>query len=453
VNSPDDPARQDALRKLGFPDDLLTAATNKLGTLDVAQRWVEVLGPHAFEEDCIWVIPDSGFDPQEYIRWQSAGFEADDFPYLLPHLGTELTFDDALGILKNWFTPGEVKNKGPASELAAVLENGLTPADVRRLIAGPFSGHQVFLWSSTDIKDAHWPEWIETGLAPWVAKDFASHEISPATATEWATAGLKARDAYGFLTAGFALDEALDWAKAGVDASDVDDFIELGLTPSEAAPYAEDGIRPYQITRTDTGYEVELEPWQEDPVDQLPKVVEPGRFGLSVWSHPSWSDEPLENEVSIGWDGKHTIEWSVVSGSGLGMISSVSFSGIASWPNGKDVLLNYRCGDYGIQGVDELKGAAPNADGTKSADDPHEWVGLAQQLVWLARGFDDSGGDSANEYADEYYRPADHEWYEFDDMFRIFLDSAGDGGALPHFDDWLEAALEAGTYRLHEENI
>ncbi len=210
------------------------------------------------------------------------------------------------------------------------------------------------------------------------------------------------------------------WTQAGVDPADIEDFIELGLTPAEAAPYAQKGVRPYQITRTDTGYAVELELWQEDPVDQLSKVIEPGRIGLSLWEEPSWGDEPLESDVVMTWDGEHTIDWSVVSGSGLGMASSVSFCGIAGWPNGQDVHLSYYSGDVGVRGAATLIGAAPTSGGANVTNDPQRWVDLAQKLVWLAGEFDDSSGESSD-YAAEYYRPADEWWGEFDDLFHLFL--------------------------------
>lgn len=240
--------------------------------------------------------------------------------------------------------------------------------------------------------------------------------------------------------------DAHAWTQAGVDPADIEDFIELGLTPAEAAPYAKKGVRPYQITRTDTGYAVELERWQEDPVDQLPKVIEPGRIGLSLWEEPSWGDEPLESDVVMTWDGEHTIDWSVVSGSGLGMASSVSFCGIAGWPNGKDVHLSYYSGDFGVRGAATLIGAAPTSGGANVTNDPQRWVDLAQKLVWLAGEFDDSSGESSD-YAAEYYRPADEWWGEFDDLFHLFLGSASPDGSLPSFDSWLDDALESGTYQ------
>lgn len=236
------------------------------------------------------------------------------------------------------------------------------------------------------------------------------------------------------------------WTEAGVDRADVEDFIELGLTPAEAAPYAKKGVRPYQITRTDTGYAVELEPWQEDPVDQLPTVIEPGRIGLTVWAENPWGDEPLENEVVMTWDGGHMIDWSVVSGSGLGMASSVSFRGIAGWPDGKDVHLSYGSGDVGVRGAATLRGAAPTSGGGASVNEPESCVKLAEELVSLVGEFADSAGEG-NEYAAEYHRPADEWWGEFDDLFRLFLGSGGPDGSLPSFDNWLDDALESGTYQ------
>ena len=115
---------------------------------------------------------------------------------------------------------------------------------------------------------------------------------SPDAATpEWLKAGFSASDARTFINAGVPLDIARQWTDAGIEPDDAIDYIDKTVPLVQATEFAESGIEPHQITRTDTGYEVELEPWQEDPVDQLPALIEPGRFGMSLWSFAPWNGE------------------------------------------------------------------------------------------------------------------------------------------------------------------
>jgi hypothetical protein len=279
-----------------------------------------------------------------------------------------------------------------------------------------------------------------------------SSDTAPA---EWLSAGFSAADARIFIDSVVPLGIARQWIDAGIDPDDALEYIGKGVPLTEATALARRRVSPDQITRTDTGYEVELEPWQEDPVNQLSKVIEPGRFGLRLWVTPPWGDDPLENEVSLGWDGKHTLGWSVVSGAGLGMTSSVSFYGIAGWPNSRDVQLSYYCDDLGfgdgIRGTAQLMNAAPTEGDPDGATEPQRWVRFANALVGLTDELSDSVGGSYD-YDDGYYHPADDEWVDFDDVFRSYLSSAGDDGALPDFGDWFTAALAAGIYQLDEES-
>jgi hypothetical protein len=110
------------------------------------------------------------------------------------------------------------------------------------------------------------------------------------------------------------------------------------------------------------------------------------------------------------------------------------------------VLVTYNYS--GSLGYDELRGAAPTGGGPTGARDPRQWVDFAQRLVNILDELGDSGAESSDEFSDEYYCPANNEWLDFDDMFRTFLATAGDGGVLPDFDRWLRDALEAGTYEI-----
>ncbi|TMS54801.1 hypothetical protein [Mycobacterium sp. DBP42] len=264
---------------------------------------------------------------------------------------------------------------------------------------------------------------------------------------EWLAAGLSASDAKTFIDAGVSLAIAREWANAEIDADDAVEYIDKTVPLDVATEFHQRGIEPWQITRTDTAYEVELEPWQKDPVDQLPEVIKPGRFGLSLWSVTPWDeDSHLESEVALEWDGQTTVEWSVLSGSGLSMMSDVSFTGIAAWPDGKNVLVSYS-GDAGL-GFQRLPGAAPTAGGPGGAKDPQHWVEFANSLVGLTDELLNSGIESSDAFAHEYHRTADDEWFGFDDMFHVYLASAGPDGNLPDFDEWVSDALTDGTYEI-----
>lgn len=202
----------------------------------------------------------------------------------------------------------------------------------------------------------------------------------------------------------------------------------------------------------DVDSEADPEPWQEDPAAQLPDAITPGNIHLRLWSTPAWGDEPLEYEVSLDWDGNSTVAWRVITGVGLSVMSDVSFRGVAGWPDGEDVLLNYTR-DSRQMGIGRLDGAAPTSGDPNRATDPRRWIRFANSLVALTEHLLDSGGASFGRFDGEgYYDPVRDEWVDFDDMFRAYLHSGNAGGALPSFDDWFEAALATGRYTLDESS-
>lgn len=273
---------------------------------------------------------------------------------------------------------------------------------------------------------------------------------SPQSAkSEWLNAGFSAVDAQTFINASVPMAVARQWADAGIDPDNAVEFIGKAVPPDHATDFYKRDIEPWQVTRTDTGFELELEPWQRDPLEQLPAAIEPGRFGLSIWSVTPWDGNHLENEVSLEWDGAHVVEWSVLSGSGLSMMSEVSFRGLAGWPDGKDVLVTYSCDDG--RGFQRLHGAAPVSGGPGGASDPREWVGFANSLIGLTEELLNSGIEEGDELADYYRRADDDEWIEFDELFRLFLAKTDVEGGLPDFDVWIARAVEDGTYEIESD--
>lgn len=265
--------------------------------------------------------------------------------------------------------------------------------------------------------------------------------------SDWLQAGFSAVDAQALIDAAVPIAVARQWADAGIAPDDAFDYLEKGVPAADIGDLQERGIETWQIARNDSGYEVELQPWQEDPITQLPQQVTPGRVRLSLWSAVPWDGTHIESEVSLEWDGGHTVEWSVLSGSGLSVMSELAFSGLAGWPDGRDLLVSYS-GDTGEYGFSRLTGDALAADSPGETGNPEEWVKLAMSLVGLADQLANSGIEPREEFAAEYQGHADDEWFEFDDVFRHYLASANTNGILPDFDDWLGQALDAGTYRI-----
>lgn len=89
---------------------------------------------------------------------------------------------------------------------------------------------------------------------------------------------------------------ARQWTNAGIEADDAVVYIQKTVPLDLATNLRGRGIKLWQINRTDTGYEVDLEPWQNDPLEQLPEVIEPGRIALSVWSVTRWDGGHVENK-------------------------------------------------------------------------------------------------------------------------------------------------------------
>jgi hypothetical protein len=105
------------------------------------------------------------------------------------------------------------------------------------------------------------------------------------------------------------------------------------------------------------------DPWEEDPADQLPDVIEPGHISLVLWSTAAGGDY-VAYDVSFTWNGKRWADWyqdiSMVGG-GLSPLSSSPITGTADWANGRDVNLTYEWSEMGYEGSDVWAGVAPTS--------------------------------------------------------------------------------------------
>jgi hypothetical protein len=126
--------------------------------------------------------------------------------------------------------------------------------------------------------------------------------------------------------------------------------------------------------------------WDEDSVDQLPPVIEPGPIGFTLWS-TFGGGEPVADDIFFRWDGHRAAEWRQDISPATGNLSPTSSSpitGTAAWPNGQDVELTYHWSEIGKEGEGVLVGVAPTSDHPDSdqgARDPQQWIRLGDALI------------------------------------------------------------------------
>jgi hypothetical protein len=192
----------------------------------------------------------------------------------------------------------------------------------------------------------------------------------------------------------------------------------------------------------------EQDPWDEDPVKQLPEVIEAGSINVTLWTSALGGD-PVAHDTSFTWDGQHTAEWwqDISSVNDLSPGSSSPARGIASWPDGSDVLLTYTWDDLGMQGHDRLPGVAPTSGGPDGSKDPRLWVDFADALLDFVLLDLGNGRDTPEEWSAQYLDTVQDTKIDFHDVFRDFLKSAEGQSAGTDFDQWLTNAVAAGTYQ------
>lgn len=175
--------------------------------------------------------------------------------------------------------------------------------------------------------------------------------------SEWRSAGIAPDDAAAFIRSNITLEAAKEWlAQTGYSVEDILEFIKKDVSLAKAVDFDKREIQPHQVTRTGSGLELDLDPWQEDPADQLPSEITPGQFTITLWTTALGGD-PVAHDVSFTWDGSQTADWyEDISWQNdeLSVMSSSPVSGVLAWPNGTDVLLTFRWGDLGLEGHDRF---------------------------------------------------------------------------------------------------
>lgn len=497
-----DAALREAFRQLGCPEDVLTQAISAFGTAETAKQWVDVLGPIALSSRYLYEIAMSKLEPDEYLRWHQAGLgplEALQTPrhlakaglsiddYLrwrsaglgaglggfVTYLMSDLSLDELIHVLTEWNPGAGSERVDGIREFKEMLMNRLDFEEFRRQRAMGFSGHQIYTWTKAGLPSSEWQTWnglgfdaesavayVGAGVAaaaakPWAnlglsAKDalaFIASQVPVTTAQEWISAGIAGSAALRFISQSVPPDEAHTWLCAGFSPEEAVDYIKKDVPIAEALDFKERGIESWQVRRTKYGLKLRLHPWQKNPADQLRKAIKRGRIKFTLWTNALGVDRQAY-DIALKWNGKHTVEWFEDISAANGALSPASSSptwGVASWPNGRDVLLTYTWIDLGLQSYARLDGAAPKRN-SQGLVDPNEWIRFGQGLLDFVLLDLGSGSHDRDKLAAEYYCPAENKVIELDDMFRVYLAAAGPGGASKEFDGWLRGKLSEGTY-------
>jgi hypothetical protein len=396
---------------LAIPDELVPAAIEAFRTPEKGARWVELLNRVAAERvwtrvdgqdrwDLAWKhewylrsIAELELDIEEYQQWLEAGLEGDQLPrhvlaFKKAGLGPDhvrrwraaggnpwyltkflefFDFDSAVAILGTWMAPHNPEASDRNQELTYLLDTyGWTVDRLREVMATGVSGHDIYLWRYSKMPTEQW--------APW-----ATSNVDPGSAERLWRAGIPA-------------EAALQWVKTGLDSESILTAVSVGISPDQAIELAKGGTDVSRLERVDGVVQERApdpDPWDEDPADQLPEVITPGKFSLDLWHMNSWDDNYTANRVWFTWAGGREVEWvediSPETPS-LSVMSSAPTWGIASWANGIDVKTTYESSDFDLDGEEVLAGAAPTSDKPDSDEgmrDPKNWVRLAEEIVGL----------------------------------------------------------------------
>ncbi|MFI8775333.1 hypothetical protein ACIGKQ_24725 [Gordonia sp. NPDC062954] len=434
------------------------------------------------------LLSQAGLTPDHVNRWRSARHKPSTLPRIVGYLSDDVTFDEVLELIENWNAEG----------LIGVVESGVDISDVVEMRRAGVRGQTLVDWSSSEVPASAWSDWMGADVSPDVAVRFHARGLDANTAQEWLGTGLSVteavelldsdvdivtvhewvdsgfppadtatslgadlslteahawtssnipiRAAVVFVRAGVALDTAAAWlGQTDMDADEIVDFIQKGVSLDQAVDFEGRGIGSHQVQRTDAGLKLDLDPWQEDPADQLPNTVEAGAVNLTLWMD-AWGGDPKAYDIDFIWDGDRTVEWyediSLVND--LSPMSSSPTSGVLAWPDGENVVVTYTWSDLGLEGHDRLTGIAPTNGG--AASDPAQWVRLGFAILRFVLN---DLGDRYDEDTTEYLDTVGDCLVDIHDVFKVYLGT--DAASTGDFGRWLEGQVAAGRFEELED--
>ena len=379
------------------------------------------------------------------------------------------------------------------------MERGSAIGDVIQMRRDGISEPELDNWRSVDVPAAAWKDWMGRNIVPGIAATFHASGVDPATAPQWLDVGPSASeavslidqdapidnvrpwldahvapaDAVAFLGGGIPLEQAHEWMRSAIASSDAVDFVRGGVSLAsavtwvretalpaadivdfiqkevsleQALEFEERGIQSHQVTRTEVGHQLDIDPSQEDPADQLPSVIAPGPIELTLWTD-AFGNGPQASDVSFVWDGNHAASWYEdisVQNAGLSVMSSSSGHGVLAWPNGNDVILTYNWSDFSVEGHATLIGMAPT-NGI-NASSPKYSIKLGYSIIGFMLQYHGSG-----EARTEYVDTVDDVILDLDEMFHRSL-TAYASLPEPDFGTWLKEITAAGRYEVVDDD-
>ena len=126
-------------------------------------------------------------------------------------------------------------------------------------------------------------------------------------------------------------------------------------------------------------------PWNRDPVEGMPAVIEPGQIRMVFWNS-DFDGDPVAYDFIFTWDGGRKADWYYdisMENDGLSVMSSAPIGGTATWEDGVDVHVTVQSSDFDLNEEIVLNGMAPKEDATP---EPRTWVDLGYAIAGEADG-------------------------------------------------------------------
>lgn len=127
-------------------------------------------------------------------------------------------------------------------------------------------------------------------------------------------------------------------------------------------------------------------PWNRDPVERMPAVIEPGQIFIEFWKN-DFDGNPVAYDFVFNWDGGHTATWYYdisMSNDGMSVMSSAPIRGNVTWENGVDVYVTIQSNEFDLDEEVTFAGRAPKDDAIQA---PRTWVTLGRAIAGTADGY------------------------------------------------------------------